>query len=178
MMASMAAGPRSTSAPDPGPLDLESAYREHYRSLVRLASLLIDDIGACEEIVQEAFVQVWRRGPAMREPDRLPAYLRSAVLNGARSGLRHRLVRRRHLQAVPDPAVAAETSAMAGDPDGQVLAALRALPDRQREVLTLRYYLDLSEAEIARTLRISTGAVKTHASRGLAALAVRLEGLR
>jgi RNA polymerase sigma-70 factor (sigma-E family) len=174
----MATEPRSTSGPDTGPLDLESAYRAHYRSLVRLASLLVDDVGTCEEIVQEAFVQVWRRGPALREPDRLPAYLRSAVLNGARSAMRHRLVRRRHLQVAPDPAPAAEATAMAGDPDGQVLAELRALPRRQREVLALRYYLDLSEADIARTLGISAGSVKTHASRGLTALADRLEAPR
>jgi RNA polymerase sigma-70 factor (sigma-E family) len=178
MMASMAADPRSTSGPDPGPLDVEAAYREHYRSLVRLASVLVDDVGTCEEIVQEAFVQVWRRGPGLRQPDRLPAYLRSAVLNGARSTMRHRLVSRRHLHVAPDPFPAAETTALAGDPDGEVLSALRALPARQREVLSLRYYLDLSEAEIARTLGISAGSVKTHASRGLAALADRLEVAR
>ena len=178
MMASMAADARTPSGPDPGPLDLETAHREHYRSLVRLASLLIDDVGTCEEIVQEAFVKVWQRGPALREPDRLPAYLRSAVLNGARSSMRHRLVGRRHLQAVPDPAPSAEATAIAGDADGEVLAALRALPRRQREVLALRYYLDLTEVEIARTLGISAGAVKTHASRGLAALADRLEAPR
>jgi RNA polymerase sigma factor (sigma-70 family) len=92
--------------------------------------------------------------------------------------MRHRLVRRRHLQVAPDPAPAAEATAMAGDPDGQVLAELRALPRRQREVLALRYYLDLSEADIARTLGISAGSVKTHASRGLNALADRLEAPR
>ena len=177
-MASMAADRRAVSGPGDGPLDLESAYREHYQSLVRLASLLIDDIGTCEELVQEAFVQVWRRGPALREPDRLPAYLRSAVLNGARSALRHRSVARRHLQVAPDPVPGADATAMAGDADGEVIAALRSLPERQREVLSLRYYLDLSEADIARTLGISAGSVKTHASRGLAALAARLEASR
>ncbi|MGK2947545.1 MAG: RNA polymerase sigma factor [Acidimicrobiales bacterium] len=158
--------------------DLEDAYRAHYRSLVRLASLLVDDIGTCEELVQEAFVQVWRRGPSLRDPDRLPAYLRSAVLNGARSHGRRRLVERRHLRSVRATAPGAEDLALARDPDHQVLAALRALPDRQREVLALRYYLDLSEAEIAATLGISPGSVKTHAHRGLAALTDRLEDLR
>lgn len=157
--------------------ELEAAYREHYRSLVRLASLLVDDVGTCEEIVQDAFVRVWRRGPALRDDDRLPAYLRSAVLNGARSHLRHRGVARRHLQPVPDPTEGPEAGALAGDAD-RVLAALRTLPDRQREVLALRYYLDLTEAEIAATLRISAGSVKTHAHRGLATLAERLEDLR
>ncbi len=168
---------------EPGPgtaavTDLESVYRSEYRSLVRLASLLIDDVGTCEEIVQDAFVKVWTRPPAMRAPERLPAYLRSAVLNGARSQVRRRVVRRRHLSVVPGTAPAAEVDAMAAEPAHAVLAALRALPVRQREVLALRYYLDLSEAEIALTLGISRGAVKTHAHRGMATLAERLEDLR
>ncbi len=156
--------------------DLAAAYQEHYRSLVKLASLLVDDVGRCEEIVQDAFVKVWRRPPSLSGDDRLPAYLRSAVLNGARSHLRHRRVERRHLRAVASPSAAPEAP-QRGD-DDRVLAALRSLPDRQREVLALRYYLDLSEAEIAATLGISPGSVKTHAHRGLATLAERLEDLR
>jgi RNA polymerase sigma factor (sigma-70 family) len=208
-------------APAPVPrstVDLESAYRDQYASLVRLASILVDDVGTCEEVVQEAFVRVWQRGGALREADRLPAYLRSAVLNGARSHLRKVVVRRRHLSSVPPPAAGSEAGtgagagagpgagrgagaaglgggtdveavgtdtgegpeagAVASDETRQVLAALRTLPDRQREVLALRYYMDLSEAEIAVTLGISPGSVKTHAHRGLAALTDRLEGLR
>ncbi len=177
MMASIASDPEPVAAPAAVP-DLAATYREHYRSLVRLASILLDDVGACEEVVQDAFVKVWQRGPALRTPDRLPAYLRSAVLNGARSRLRRRAVADRHLAVVPEPAPAAESTALAGDADDAVLTALRALPDRQREVLALRYYLDLSEAEIATTLGISAGSVKTHASRGLATLADRLEDQR
>jgi RNA polymerase sigma-70 factor (sigma-E family) len=156
--------------------DLASAYREHYASLVRLASLLVDDVGRCEEIVQDAFVKVWRRPPSLDAGDRLPAYLRSAVLNGARSHLRRRGVERRHLRAVASPSVAPDDRSTADD--HRVLAALRGLPARQREVLVLRYYVDLSEVEIASTLGISTGSVKTHAHRGLATLEARLEDLR
>ena len=181
MMASITTDP----APEPSRslhsvADLTSTYQEHYRPLVRLASLLLDDVGACEEVVQDAFVKVWQRGPALRSPDRLPAYLRSAVLNGARSRLRHRGVVRRHLASVeaPQSEPAAESTALSHDPDRAVLHALRRLPDRQREVLALRYYLDLSEAEIATTLGISAGSVKTHAHRGLAALAAELEDQR
>jgi RNA polymerase sigma factor (sigma-70 family) len=202
-------------------VDLEAAYREHYASLVRLASLLVDDVGTCEEIVQEAFVRVWQRGGgAMRDPGKLPAYLRSAVLNGSRSHMRKVVVRRRHLASVPppgsgsgsgdgpdgsggsggslgrggvggpgggrpgapagvsDPIDGPEAGALAADETRLVLAALRTLPERQREVLALRYYLELSEAEIAATLGISAGSVKTHAHRGLAALTDRLEALR
>jgi RNA polymerase sigma-70 factor (sigma-E family) len=176
MMAPMAPVHDSASGGLAG-ADLESAYREHYRSLVRLASLLVDDVGTCEELVQDAFVQVWRRGPRLVAGDRLPAYLRSAVLNGARSHLRRRLVARRHATAPPGPARDPGERPLAGD-DHLVLEALRALPDRQRDVLALRYYLDLSEAEIALTLGISAGSVKTHAHRGLATLADRLEDLR
>jgi RNA polymerase sigma-70 factor (sigma-E family) len=159
-----------------GGADLASTYREQYRSLVRLASLLVDDIGRCEEIVQDAFVKVWRQPPDLSAQDRLPAYLRSAVLNGARSHLRRRGVERRHLRSVASPAEAPEARLTADD--HRVLTALRSLPARQREGLALRYYLDLSEAEIADTLGISAGAVKTHAHRGLATLAERLEDLR
>ncbi len=176
MMASMAPAFEDPSRAFTVP-DLESVYREQYRSLVRLASLLVDDIDTCEDLVQDAFVRVWRRGPVLRTDDRLPSYLRSAVLNGARSHLRHRVIARRHGSAPPDPAAGPDSRPFVGD-DDEVLAALRSLPDRQREVLALRYYLDLSEAEIATTLGISTGSVKTHAHRGLAALADRLEDLR
>lgn len=154
---------------------LATAYAAHYASLVRLAALLLDDVGTCEEVVQDAFVNVWRRDPALAAPDRLPAYLRSAVLNGARSQLRRRQVRRRHEAPVSPAAPAAEVASLAARGDDEVLAALRALPDRQREVLVLRYYLDLSEADIATTLGISVGSVKTHAHRGLATLAAVLE---
>ncbi|MFP5256720.1 MAG: RNA polymerase sigma factor [Acidimicrobiia bacterium] len=182
-MASIAAEPGtgpSRGEPTPFGGQLEAAFEAHYRPLVRLAALLLDDVPTCEEVVQDAFVRVWRRGPGMRDPEKLPAYLRSAVLNGARSQLRRRGVRRRHLRSVgPPPATpAAETAVLAGDPDGQVLAALRGLPDRQREVLALRYYLDLSESEIAATLGITAGSVKTHAHRGLHALAEALEDRR
>src|SRR6476469_5403072 len=149
MMAPMApTDDESGPAPDTG-VDLAAAYREHYRSLVRLASLLVDDVGRCEEVVQDAFVNVWRRPGAVRSPDRTAAYLRSAVLNGARSHLRHVQVDRRHLRSVAAPVEA--VGSPTDDDTDRVLVALRALPERQRQVLALRYYLDLSEQEIATT---------------------------
>jgi RNA polymerase sigma-70 factor (sigma-E family) len=156
--------------------DLDRLYREHYRSLVRLASILVDDVATCEELVQDAFVAVLRRSGGWADPDRAPAYLRSAVLNGARSHMRKQQVRRRWLRSVEPPGTSppADGPALVGAETQLVLSALRALPDRQREVLALRFYLDLSEAEIAATLGISTGSVKTHAHRGLATLAGRL----
>ena len=148
-------------------------FADHYKDLVRLASLLLDDIGSCEEVVQDAFVKMHtlQRPP---EAGKEAAYLRSVVLNGARSRMRRRMVRRRLAPEAPTPFESAEAGALdrlAGD---ELLSAVRSLPKRQAEVLTLRYYLDLNEAEIADSLGISTGSVKTHASRGLAALERKL----
>lgn len=151
--------------------DLERLYREHYRTLVRLASILVDDVATCEEIVQDAFVAVLRRSGGWDTADRAPAYLRSAVLNRARSHLRGQQVRRRWLRSADPPGPHADRDVTEST---AMLAALRSLPARQREVLALRYYLDLSEADIAATLGIAVGSVKTHAHRGLAALAGRL----
>ena len=157
---------------------LEELYREHYRSLVRLASILVDDVTTCEELVQDAFVAVLR-GRTRLDADKAPAYLRSAVLNHARSHLRKQQVRRRWLRSAGPPPIqeGADGAALLDAESTEMLTALRSLPDRQREVLALRYYLDLSEAEIAAALGISTGSVKTHAHRGLAALALRFEGV-
>lgn len=124
--------------PLPEPLSLAGLHRDHYRSLVRLASLLVDDVDTCEEIVQDAFVNVWRRRDRLDDQTRIPAYLRSAVLNGARSTLRRRVVRRRHLEAAPDPTPSAETAALADHEAARVLVALRGLPERQREAIARR----------------------------------------
>ena len=153
-------------------------YAAHYRRLVRLSVLLVRDVGTAEEVVQDAFVAMHGRWGRLRDPDNALAYLRQAVVNRSRSVLRHRGVVERHEAAHP-PQVTAEPAAdeavLAAERRGRVLDALRDLPDRQREVLALRYYLDLSEADIATTLGISRGAVKSHASRGAAALRNLLE---
>lgn len=180
-MACMAPPARSPDEPADGPTDpwLVDLYRSQYRDLVRLAALLVDDRGLAEELVQDAFVAVARRRSRRPLDDAAaaPAYLRSAVLNRARSALRRRAVRRRHLRSVEPPpdAPAADRDLLAHDETRRVLAALHRLPGRQREVLVLRYYADLDEAEIARALGISTGSVKTHAHRGIASLARLLE---
>ncbi len=151
---------------------LEQLYAAHWRQLVRLSVLLVRDQGAAEEIVQDAFVAVHDRWSRLRDHDLALAYLRQTVVNRSRSTLRHRAVVSRHLSRSAPPATApgADAPTLATDRRDAVLDALRSLPARQREVLALRYYLDLSEAEIATTLGISRGAVKSHASRGAAAL--------
>lgn len=158
---------------------LTDLYHERYTSLVRLATLLVDDATLAEEIVQDAFVATARRrsSGATWEDAKSPAYLRSAVLNGARSALRKRRVRRLHLRSGPPPetAAGADESALLSAEADRVMKALATLPVRQRQVLVLRYYEDLTEAEIADALDISSGSVKTHAHRGLSALAPILE---
>lgn len=154
---------------------LVDLYRDHYRSLVRLAALLLDDLGASEEVVQDAFVKLHQGWDRVTDPSRRVAYLRSIVMNGARSRGRRRAARSRLHIVAAGAAESAEAGAVRAEDHREVLAALRALPDRQRDCLVLRYYLDLSEAEIAATLGISPGTVKTHTHRGMAALEKTLE---
>lgn len=168
----------TTPSADPSPATaLERLYDEQYARLVRLGVLLLGDQGRAEDVVQDAFVAVHRRWERLDGAD-LPAYLRRSVVNGARSSLRHLAVVRRHPEQPPLPAPGADDPALARSERSAVLDALARLPRRQREVLALRYYLDLSEKEIADTLRISPGAVKTHASRGAAALRSALAHLQ
>ncbi len=155
---------------------LAALHRAHYRSLVRLGALLLGDTETSEEVVQDAFIKLQLRWGGLRDIDKAPAYLRSAVLNGARSQLRRRGVRRRHAERrTPNlDAGSAESGAMAIEDHRRVVAAMRALPERQREALALKFYLDLSEADIAAAMGVSVGSVKTHVHRGLAALEARL----
>jgi len=154
---------------------LVGLYRAHYRSLVRLAALLLDDVGTSEEVVQDAFIKMhlgWRR---LRDPDKALAYLRQTVVNLSRSRMRHRQVEAKHAPAPMPDAASAEYEAIGSVERAAVVAALQRLPDRQREAVVLRYYGDLSETEIARAMGVSNGAVKSHVHRGLAALTRHLE---
>ena len=166
------AGERSSVSPDDA---LTTLYVEHYRSLVRLAAFLLDDVGTSEEVVQDAYVKMLGAWKRIDDPDKAAAYLRSTVLNLARSKMRRRLVARKHDPGPPDDVASAEHTAIGHENQREVVAALRRLPARQREALVLRYYGDLSEAEIAATMGVSQGAVKSHLHRGKAALARHLE---
>ncbi len=150
-------------------------YATHYAGLVRLSAMLLNDVGSAEEIVQDAFVATHRSWHRLRDPDKALAYLRRCVVNRSRSSLRHRAVVARHPVAAAADAPSAEHVAVAAAQRAEVMAALRQLPRRQRETLALRYYSDLSQAQIAETLGISQGAVKSHASRGISALRTLLE---
>lgn len=160
---------------------LTELYRAHWRPLVRLAYLLVRDQSAAEDVTQDAFVSMHRHWTRLAQPDQALAYLRTCVVNGSRTAHRRRGVRERWAGSGGptrlDPAPrgeavhpSAEDLVVADAERRAVTSALLTLPQRQREVLVLRYHLDLSEQEIARTLQISPGAVKSHAHRGLAAL--------
>ena len=156
-------------------------YVAHYASLVRLAALLVRHSGEAEEIVQDAFVAMHGRWGRLREPDKAVGYLRRSVVNAARSAHRHHDVRDRHLlgerstRDVQRSAASAEQGALAGESRAEMMRALDALPQRQREVLVLRYFADMTEAQVAETLGISLGSVKAYGSRGIAALRIAME---
>ena len=157
---------------------VSALFLAHHRRLVGLSFLLVDDRGSAEEIVQEAFLALYRQYRLLRDPSAAVAYLNRCVVNGGRRRLarRRRFDERVLLLDPRDPIQAsAEQEATAHDLSDSVWRGLQQLPARQRQVLVLRYYPDQSEAEIAETLGISRGSVKTHASRGLAMLARRLD---
>jgi RNA polymerase sigma-70 factor (sigma-E family) len=152
---------------------LAGLHKEHYHSLVRLAYLVLGDSGLSEEVVQDAFVRLQLRWGGLRDVDKAPAYLRSAVLNGARSQLRRQKVRDRFAgrRTVARAVTTPEASALELDEGNRMITALRRLSSRQSEALILRYYLDLPVASIAEAMGVSVGAVKSHLHRGLANLA-------
>src|ERR1700691_6733101 len=140
-------------------------YSEHYRSLVRLAAFLVRDTSTAEEVVQDSFVAMhgaWRR---LRDTDKALSYLRQSVVNRSRSVLRHRIVVDRNAPKPAPGMPSAEHGAIAVLERFGVVSALRTLPPRQREALVLRYYGDMSEAEIASIMEICRGAVSRYPAR-------------
>ncbi|GIE67547.1 hypothetical protein Apa02nite_036550 [Actinoplanes palleronii] len=151
-------------------------YRERRLPLVRLAVLMVDDLPTAEDIVQDVFTRLYRRhGTSLDAVDDPNAYLVSAVMNAARSALRRRRIARAYLPPRPVPAPAAEDEALLGTGDHEVIQALGRLTARQRQVIVLRYWSGLSQQEIAATLGISAGTVKSTAHRALTLLRTRLE---
>ncbi|MCW2702779.1 MAG: subfamily polymerase sigma-24 factor [Blastococcus sp.] len=149
---------------------LVDLYRAQRLPLLRLAVLLTDDPGTAEDVVQDAFLALQRRWHAV-DPAAAAGYLRTSVVNGVRTLYRRSRVARRHLHAVgPEESPSADLAVLLTEDHREVVEGLRTLPRRQREVLVLRYWSELSEAEIATALGIARGTVKSSASRGLAAL--------
>jgi RNA polymerase sigma factor (sigma-70 family) len=146
-------------------------HEQHYVSLVRIAYVFVDSREAAEDVVQQAFLDVLRRQPDLQHA---PAYLRRAVVNGAKDRLRRRQVRRLWVPPHEPPAPGPEDAALLSEEHREVLAALRSLPTRQREVLVLRHLSGLTEAETAAALAITVSAAKSAHHKGIAALRARL----
>ncbi|MGV9317086.1 RNA polymerase sigma factor [Streptomyces sp. NPDC003691] len=186
------AGPGGRPAAPPGPAPAADADRDretalaglfeaHYTSMLRLATLLGADDP--ENIVAEAYYELYRTWRRLRSPDRAEAYLRSVVCNLTRMRIRHLQVVRRHARTgeggrTPAAVASAEHTALLHDDQQALIRALRQLPPRQREALVLRHWLGLKEAEIAEAMGISAGSVKTHTARGIAALTQVMENRR
>ncbi|MBW3705850.1 SigE family RNA polymerase sigma factor [Streptomyces griseus] len=154
---------------------LTETYRAHYRSLLGLAALLLDDTASCEDVVQEAFIRVHSARNRVREPEKTLAYLRQTVVNLSRSALRRRILGLKLLsKPMPDMASAEEGAYDQLERDA-LIKAMKGLQRRQREVLVLRYFADMTEAQVAETLGVSLGSVKAYGSRGIAALRVVME---
>jgi RNA polymerase sigma-70 factor (sigma-E family) len=163
---------------DPGGYGAASAegavtelYEAHALGLIRLAHIMLGDRSSAEDVVQEAFCGLYRRWPHLADPASAVPYVRSSVLNGCRSVLRrHRSHRSLAPAGYQPPESSAESMALTAEERREVMRALRQLPQRQREALVLRFYLDLSADQAAAAMGISPGSVRSAITRGLASL--------
>jgi RNA polymerase sigma-70 factor (sigma-E family) len=152
-------------------LDAGRLFAVHRLGLLRLAVLLVGDRATAEDVVQDAFAGLHAHWSELRDSTSALAYARGAVVNGCRMVQRRRSVTRR-VGIAPDPPIwSAESAAMVREDRREVVEALQRLPGRRREVLVLRFYLDLSDAEIAQIMGISQATVRSTAARALSALA-------
>ena len=166
--------PLTDASPDAAARQQVSAlFEAHALGLVKLAKVMLGDQSIAEDVVQDAFAGMYRRWSSLQDRDKALGYLRNSVLNGCRTAHRSRTRRDRALLLVPDAGgiVSAEESALVGEANREVLAALRALPARQREAVVLRHYLGLSEEQAAQAMKVSKGTIKSATSRGLSTLA-------
>jgi RNA polymerase sigma-70 factor (sigma-E family) len=165
-----------SGVPSDATTGVDALYRAEARTLIGMLTVYVGDRALAEDLTQEAFARVHRTWDRIRDPDRLVSYLRTTAFNLARSSLRRRMR--------PVPPI--EVSSMIGPEDGlllgedqrAVVAAVQRLSRQQRACVVLRYYTELGIDDIAATLGISPNSVKTHLSRGLAALEVSLGGER
>jgi RNA polymerase sigma-70 factor (sigma-E family) len=155
----------------------DELYQEQWWPMLRLATSLVEHVVVAEDVVQDAFAALYRKWDSIRDPQAAAGYLRTSVVNGSRNALRRRIVARKYLQVVGEDTVegADHTSVLTAEHQ-LVRAAFARLPDRQREVLSLRYLAELSDAQIAKATGLSLGGVRSAASRGLAALRNSLGG--
>lgn len=158
------------------PPTLENLFHDQRLPMVRLALLLVDDLASAEDVVQDSFAGLVKAWDRLDNESAARAYLRTSVVNASRSMLRRRRTARNYVPPLRPDAPGADEAAILSEEQSAVIVALGTLPRRQREVLVLRYWSALSEAEVAQTLGISTGTVKSTSSRGLTALRAAMSG--
>ena len=152
------------------------AYQEHYVAVARLAFLLVGDRHHAEDLAHEAFARLHSKWDRLQDKDRALPYLRTTVVNLARSKGRRERTAAGHPPPIERPSRSAEEVAVAGLDRDAVLAALGRLPARQRAAIILRHYLRMTEGDIAETMGCSIGTVRTHLKRANAALTTALGG--
>ena len=168
------AGPPDDEARADAARAVTALYETHAVGLIRLAVVMLGDRAAAEDVVQDAFFGLYRRWDRLTDPSSALPYVRSSVLNGCRTALRRRALGRRVTEYQP-PSGSAEAAVLSREEREEVMRAVRQLPDRQREALVLRFYLDLPEPEIARVMGIRPGTVRSATHRALKALGHLLE---
>jgi RNA polymerase sigma-70 factor (sigma-E family) len=141
-------------------------YEAHALGLARLALVMLGDPGGAEDVVQDAFLALYRRWDQLSAPAAALAYLRTSVLNGCRTAMRRRS--RPGIVTEEQPLESAEAAVLHTEEHRAILAAVRRLPPRQREAVVLRYYLDMTEDQAAEAMRVSRGTVKSATSRAIA----------
>ena len=161
---------RGKPAADSAAAAVAALYQHHAVGLIRLAYLMLGDRAGAEDAVQDAFCGLYRHWDRLADRDRALAYVRSSVLNGCRSALRRRTTGRRLLTAYQPPTASAEAAVLGLEERQEVMRAVRRLPERQREALVLRFYLDLPEREIARLMGLQPSSVRSATARALKAL--------
>jgi RNA polymerase sigma-70 factor (sigma-E family) len=163
----------SGEPPDRAAAAVAALYQANALAMIRMAHVVLGDRGAAEDVVQDAFCGLYRRWGHLSDQDKAMSYVRSSVLNGCRSALR-----RTRPELSPEPSSRTgrstqspgDTAVINEDERVTMMAALRKLPHRQREVLVLRFYLDMTDQEIAAEMGIGTSTVRSAAHRALATL--------
>ena len=161
---------RGKPAADSAAAAVAALYQHHAVGLIRLAYIMLGERAGAEDAVQDAFCGLYRHWDRLADRDRALAYVRSSVLNGCRSALRRRTTWRRLLTAYQPPTASAEAAVLGLEERQEVMRAVRRLPERQREALVLRFYLDLPEREIARLMGLRPSSVRSATARALQAL--------
>ncbi len=168
-----ARGRRGDPPGEDAELGVTELYTAHAVAMIRIALIMLGERATAEDVVQDAFFGLYRRWDRLDDPANALTYVRSAVLNGCRDAHRRQARRDRRDRAAArswPELPSAEAAALIGEDHRRILAAVRRLPDRQREALVCRFYLEMSEEETARAMKISKGTVKSATSRAVAAL--------